>query len=68
MKEHLQEALSLIETDVKCLQDAAKHIEELASKLDPKEQVKWDLIAAVYRERAKLHTDMLRLFSSRTAA
>ena len=51
MSEQLQEALSLIRTDVKCLEDAARHIEELASKLDPKEKVKWDLVAAVYRER-----------------
>lgn len=44
MREHLQESLSLVETDVKCLQDAAKHIEELASKLDSKDRVKWDLL------------------------
>jgi len=65
MSEQLQEALSLIRTDVKCLEDAARHIEELASKLDPKEKVKWDLVAAVYRERATLHRDMLRHLSDR---
>jgi hypothetical protein len=65
VREHLQEAFSLIETDVKCLQDAAQHIEELASALDSKERAKWDLVAAVYRERAKLHEDILHLLSSR---
>jgi hypothetical protein len=65
VSEQLQEALSLIKTDVKCLEDAARHIEELASKLDPKEKVKWDLVAAVYRERATLHKDMLRTLSGR---
>ena len=50
---------------MKCLEDAAKHIEELASKLDPKEKVKWDLVAAVYRERATLHRNMLRHLSDR---
>jgi hypothetical protein len=65
VSEQLQEALSLIKTDVKCLEDAARHIEELASKLDPKERPQWDLVAAVYRERATLHKDMLRTLSNR---
>jgi hypothetical protein len=65
VSEHLPEALSLIETDVKFLQDAAQYIEELASKLDSKERAEWSLVAAIYRERAKLHEDMLHLVSSR---
>ena len=64
MSEQLQEALSVIQTDVKWLEDAAKHVEELASRLDSRERAKWRLIAAVYYERAKLHTDLLNRLSS----
>ena len=64
MSEHLQEALSVIQTDVIWFEDAAKHVEELASKLDSREKAKWRLIATVYYERAKLHTDLLNRLSS----
>ena len=59
MSEQLHEVVSLIKTDARFLGDAAKHIEELTSKLGPEEKAKWDLVAAVYRERAKLNANYL---------
>jgi hypothetical protein len=55
----LKEVLSFVEGDVRWWDEAAQHVEELASGLPAAERTKWDLLAAVYRERARAHTDLV---------
>jgi hypothetical protein len=52
MNELLKEALSLAEGDARWLEDAAQYFEDYASQLSDAEKAKWQLLAAVYRERA----------------
>jgi hypothetical protein len=64
LNELLQEALSLIESNVECWNDAAQHCEKLAGTSDFRNKLQWGLIVAVYRERAGLNADLFRRFSS----
>ena len=59
MEKLLKEVLSFVEGDVRWWDEAAQHVEELASGLPAAERTKWDLLAAVYRERARAHTDLV---------
>ena len=59
MEELLKEVLSFVEGDVRWWDEAAQHVEELARGLPEAERVKWGLLAAVYRERAKAHTELV---------
>lgn len=54
MNEPLKETLSLAEGDARWLEDAAQYFEDYASQLSDAEKPKWQLLAAVYRERAHL--------------
>ena len=56
MDELLKEVLSFVESDVRWWDEAAQHVQELASGRPEAERTKWDLLAAVYHERAKAHT------------
>jgi len=53
LEELLKEVLSFVEGDVRWWDEAAQHVEELASALPESERTKWNLLAAVYQERAK---------------
>jgi hypothetical protein len=55
----LKEVLSFVERDARWWDEAAQHVEELASGLPEAERTKWDLLAAVYHERAKAHTELV---------
>jgi len=55
MNELLTEALSLVEGDARWLDDVARYFEDYASQLGDGEKAKWELLAAVYRERAWLN-------------
>jgi hypothetical protein len=59
MEELFKEALSLIEDDAKWLDDAAKHCEDLASKLGEEEKSKWRLTTTMYHERAQRHRELV---------
>jgi hypothetical protein len=59
LEELLKEVLSFVEGDASWWDKAAQHVEELASGLPESEQAKWQLLAAVYRERAKAHTELV---------
>ena len=59
MEELVKEVLSFVEGDVRWWDEAAQHVEELASVLPESERTKWNLLAAVYHERAKAHTDLV---------
>jgi hypothetical protein len=54
MNELLKEAFSQVEGDARWLEDAAQYFEDYASQLNEDEKAKWQLLAAVYRERAQL--------------
>ena len=56
MDELLKEVLSFVEGDARWWDEAAQHVEELARGLSETERAKWDLLVAVYHERAKAHT------------
>ncbi|HWO32653.1 MAG TPA: hypothetical protein VNO32_27975 [Candidatus Acidoferrum sp.] len=58
MDQLLNEVLSFVEGDVRWWDEAAQRVEELASGLPEAERAKWDLLAAVYRERAQAHTEL----------
>ncbi|HXN26036.1 MAG TPA: hypothetical protein VN902_02875 [Candidatus Acidoferrales bacterium] len=53
MSERLKEFLSLVESESKRLDEAARNFEQLAAKLKEEEKAEWDLLAAIYRERAQ---------------
>lgn len=53
MHELIKEALSLAEGEAQWLHGAAQNFERLAVKLKEEEKAEWDLLAAVYRERAE---------------
>jgi hypothetical protein len=59
MTEQLQEALSLLKTDITCWNDAARQCEEIATKVSGKESAEYMLLCAVYRERAEMLSDAL---------
>jgi hypothetical protein len=54
MNERLRAVLSSAEVDPERLDDAAQYFEVYASQLNDDERGKWQLLAAVYRERAQL--------------
>ncbi len=59
MNELLKEALSLAEGDARWLEDAAQYFEDYASQLSGEEKAKWQLLAAVYRERAQANQSVV---------
>ena len=59
MDERITELLSFIEEDSKRWDDAANHCEMIASKLPPDHRASLELQCAVYRERAKMHRDIV---------
>jgi hypothetical protein len=59
MEDMLQEVLTFVEGDARWWDEAAQHVEDLASGLPEAERVKWDLLAAVYQERARAHTELV---------
>ena len=51
-----EEILSLIESDTRFWNDAAQRCEHIAGTVaDEREKREWELMAAVYRERVKMH-------------
>jgi hypothetical protein len=54
MNERLKEALSSAGVDARWLNDAAQYFEAYASQLNDDERGKWQLLAAIYRERAQI--------------
>ena len=59
MDEHAKELLLFIEEDAKRWDDAANHCEMIAAKLPPDHRASLELQCAVYRERAKMHRDIV---------
>jgi hypothetical protein len=57
--DHVTELLSFIEEDAKRWDDAANHCETIAAKLPPDHRASLALQCAVYRERAKMHRDIV---------
>jgi hypothetical protein len=53
MQQPLKEILSLAESNATWLEDAAQHFEEFAAQLHDVEKAQWELLAAVYREKAQ---------------
>jgi hypothetical protein len=59
MEDMLKEVLTFVEGDARWWDEAAQHVEELASGLPEAERTKWQLLVAVYHERAKAHTELV---------
>jgi hypothetical protein len=57
--EHAKELLWFTEEDAKRWDDAANHCEMIAAKLPPEHRASLELQCAVYRERAKMHRDIV---------
>ena len=53
MQQPLKEVLSLAESSAEWLDDAARHFEKFAAQLHDVEKAQWQLLAAVYREKAQ---------------
>jgi hypothetical protein len=65
VRQELLGALSLIESEISCWNDAAHQCEKIAPKLSEEEQAEYMLLGAVYRERADmLSHDLQRLAAS----
>ncbi len=56
----LQEAFSLLDTDVTFWNDAAHYYENIAATLIGWEAAEYGLMAGIYRERAQLVSNALR--------
>jgi hypothetical protein len=54
MNDLLKEVFSVVESDSRWFNDAAQYLEDYANQLNDGEKPKWELLAAVYRERAQL--------------
>jgi hypothetical protein len=54
MQQLLKEVLSLAEGNVTWLDHAALHFEHFAAHLHEDEKARWELLAAVYRERVRV--------------
>jgi hypothetical protein len=67
LEELLKEVLSFVEGDVRWWDEAAQHVEELASVLPESERTKWNLLVAVYHERARAHTELVASVRKRSA-
>ncbi len=59
MEELLKEVLSFVEGDARWWDEAAQHVEELTNGLPEAQQAKWQLLVAVYHERARAHTELV---------
>jgi hypothetical protein len=62
LEDKLEELLKFAEGDAKAWDDAAQYCEELASRLPEPKRAECNLTCAVYRERAKLHREMVARF------
>jgi hypothetical protein len=62
LEDKLKELLEFAEGDAKAWDDAAQHCEELANGLPESKRAECNLVCAVYRERAKLHREMVAKF------
>jgi hypothetical protein len=59
LEERIQELMSFVEEDAKRWDDAANHCEIIAARLAPDHRANLQLQCAVYRERAKMHRDLV---------
>jgi hypothetical protein len=59
LDDELKELLSLVEEDTQWLDDAAQHFEDVAGTVANCERPNWQLLAAVYHERADNHRNLL---------
>jgi hypothetical protein len=59
MEDMLKEVLTFVEGDARWWDEAAQHVEELASGLPETQQAKWQLLVAVYHERANAHKELV---------
>ena len=49
-----EDVLTFVESDVQCWKEAARHCESHSVKLSEREAAEWQLLGAVYRERADI--------------
>jgi hypothetical protein len=55
MDKSVEQILSLAENDAKLMEETARSFEQFAANLNNEEEkAEWDLLAAVYRERAQI--------------
>jgi hypothetical protein len=59
MKEVVEELLAFVESDAKWWNDVAQNCQELLGKLGSDEEARLLLLCEVYRERAKVHKEMV---------
>ena len=59
MEDMLKEVLTFVEGDARWWDEAAQHVEDLASNLSEIEKTKWQLLVTVYHERAKAHRELV---------
>ena len=59
MEDMLKEVLTFVEGDARWWDEAAQHVEDMASNLPEIEKPKWQLLAVVYHERAKAHRELV---------
>jgi hypothetical protein len=65
LDERTKELLSFIEEDAKRWDDAANHCEMIAANLPPDYRASLELQCAVYRERVKMHRDIVAQMTAR---
>jgi hypothetical protein len=67
LEDLLKEVLSFVEGDVRWWDEAAQHVEDLASNLAEAEKSKWQLLVAVYHERARAYAELVGSIRKRFA-
>jgi hypothetical protein len=68
LEELLKEVLSFVQGDARWWDEAAQHVEDLASNLPEIEKTNWQLLVAVYHERARAHTELAARVRKRSSA
>jgi hypothetical protein len=67
VEEPLAELLAFVESNAKWWDDVAQQCERVSKKLRPEEAAQYDLLCAVYRERAQLHRGLVAKYRQRSA-
>jgi hypothetical protein len=62
VEDKLKQLLSFVEDDANAWLDVAKSCEEFASGFPDAKKAEVEVLCAVYRERAKLHREMVAKF------
>lgn len=60
MRSCFNEAIKIIEDDIRWFHDAAQHFEEITTLLPKSERARWILLTNMYDERSEIHSQLAK--------